>query len=129
MWPNHYYQVDEEEIICALSRVSLATGVTASEDSTYTETPSLPSTPEILPQAELPIPPNHCTLGLHVPPEASTLQLRLTNFNQPPLAGHLAPDQVLIQVRSGVNIDEFIFSEGNIMFRQLWNIDRNTFIL
>ena len=39
-------------------------GVTVSEDSTYANTPSLPSTPEILPQGELPVPPNHFTLGL-----------------------------------------------------------------
>ena len=35
LWPNLYYQVNEEEIIHVLSRVSLATGVTASEDLTY----------------------------------------------------------------------------------------------
>ena len=63
LWPNHYYQV-EEEIIHTPSRVSLTTGVTASEDSTYADTPSLPSTPKILPQVELPIPPNCFTLGL-----------------------------------------------------------------
>ena len=61
---NYYYKVEEEEIICMPSRVSLATGVTASEESTYANTPSLPSTLEILPQAELPILPNHFTLGL-----------------------------------------------------------------
>ena len=64
LWRNPYYQVEEEEIICAPSRVSLATGVTASEGSIYANTPSLPSTPEILPQMELPVPPNYVTLGL-----------------------------------------------------------------
>ena len=76
------------------SRVSLATGVTASEDSTYTDTPSLPSTPEIIPQAELPVLPNRFTLGLQVPSEASTLQLRLVNFNLPPFTSEITPDQV-----------------------------------
>ena len=65
LWPNPYYQVEEEEeIVHTPSRVSLATGVTASESSTYVNTPSLPSTPEILPQSELPVPPNYFTLGL-----------------------------------------------------------------
>ena len=41
LWPNPYYQIDEEEILCTPSRVSLATGVTASDSSTYTNTPSL----------------------------------------------------------------------------------------
>ena len=69
LWPNPYYQVEEEEIICALSRVSLNTGVTSEDNSTYADTPSLPSTPEILPQVELPVPPNHFTSGLQVPSE------------------------------------------------------------
>ena len=90
LWPNHFYQV-EEEITHALSRVSLATWVTASENSTYTDTPSLPSTPDIHPQAELPVPPNHFTLGLQVPSKSSS-QLRLTNFNWPPFTADLTVD-------------------------------------
>ena len=65
-WVFVAQSVEEEEIIHMPSRVSLATGVTASEGSTYANTPSLPSTPEILPQSELPVPPNYYyfTLGL-----------------------------------------------------------------
>ena len=120
LWPNQYYQVDKEEIICVPSRVSLATGVTTSEVSTYADSPSPPS-----PQAELPIPPNHFTSGLWVPSEASTSQLKSWNYNQPPITAELTPDEVLAWVRSGVNLDEFIFSEGNITFWQLQNINRN----
>ena len=66
------YQVEEEEeIIDAPSRVSLATWVTASEYTTCLNTPSLPSTPEILPPVELPVLPNHFTSGLCVPSESS----------------------------------------------------------
>ena len=54
------------------SRVSLATGVTASENSTYTNTLSLLSTPEILPQSELPVPPN----TEHLPPLPTTEEYR-----------------------------------------------------
>ena len=56
----------------------------------------------------------------------STSQLKLVNFNWPPLTGHLTPDQVLAQVRLGINLDELVFSEGNITFWHVWNINRNT---
>ena len=55
LWPNPYYQTPEEETAHTLSRVSLATGVTASQ-TTPVNTPSPPSTPENLPQIELPAP-------------------------------------------------------------------------
>ena len=52
MWPNRYYQTPEEETAHAPSRVSLATGVTASGFSL----PELsPSPPEEL--REVPLPP------------------------------------------------------------------------
>ena len=54
LWPNTFYQIDEEEILHALSRVSLATGVKASEYPMQLNTPSLPSTPEPLHKLELP---------------------------------------------------------------------------
>ena len=39
LWPNPYYQIDKEEIRHAPSRVSLATGVTASEFPTHVNSP------------------------------------------------------------------------------------------
>ena len=136
LWVNHYYQVEEEEIIYTPSRVSLAIGVTVSDKSTYANTPSLPSTPEILPQVELPILPNHFTSGLWVPTELAS-QSRLIDitqsylewvescWNQPPFAADLILDQVLAQIRSGINLDQPAFREGNITYHNLWNIDRN----
>ena len=128
MWPNCYYQVDKEEIIHMPSRVSLATGVTASEDSTYTNTPSLPSTPEILPQVELPVPPNHFTLRLQVPSELPS-QLRSTGFTQMwrprPIAADLTVEQLLAQIRSGVDLDQPAFTDGNITYQNLQKINRN----
>ena len=55
LWHNHFYQVREEEIIHTPSRVSLSTGVTASENSTCIPTPSPPSSLEPI------VPPNHFT--------------------------------------------------------------------
>ena len=62
LWPNQYYQIPEEETACTLSRVFLATGVTASENPTLVNTPSPPESlhevtglPPILPELpELP---------------------------------------------------------------------------
>ena len=98
LWPNQYSQVKEDEIIHMPSRVSLATGVTASEDSTYADTPSLPSTPEILPQAELSVPSNHFTLGLQVP-SVLPIQSMSTGFTQTwrprPITADLTIEQLL----------------------------------
>ena len=110
LWPNCFYQ---EEIIYASSRVSLSTGVIASEYPTHLNTPPLPSPPEILPQVELLVSPNHFTSGLQIPSDSPSLS-RLTNFNQPPFAADLTVDQVLAQIRSGVNPDLLTFQEDNI---------------
>ena len=40
LWPNQYYQIQEEETAHALSRVSLATGVTALRETTPENPPS-----------------------------------------------------------------------------------------
>ena len=62
LWPNPYYQTPEEETVCAPSRVSLATGVTASGFSSPEPSPSpeeelreVPLPPPTLPELpELP---------------------------------------------------------------------------
>ena len=51
LWTNHFYQVPEEELPHALSRVSLATGVTASGFTTPVDPPS---SPELLHEVPLP---------------------------------------------------------------------------
>ena len=53
LWPNPYYQIPEEETAHAPSRVSLATGVTASRNTTPVDPPS---SPEPLHEVELPAP-------------------------------------------------------------------------
>ena len=102
-----YYQVNEEEIIHMLSRVSLATGVTASENSTYADTPSLPSTPKILPQVKQLVLPNHFTLGLRVP---SPLQQQSGSASSSmwrprPITADLTVDQLLAQIQLGIDLD------------------------
>ena len=86
----------------------------------YNNTPLLPSTLEILPQAELPVPPNHFTSGLQVPTESSS-QSRPTDFTWPPFAAGLTVDQVLAQISSGVDLDQLPFREDNITYQNLRN--------
>ena len=128
LWPNSYYQVNQEEIIHVPSSVSLATGVTASDGSTYAETPSLPSTPEILPQLELPVPPNHFTAGLRVPsilPSQSMSNSPTQMWRPRPITADFTVEQLLAQIRSRVDLDQPAVTEGNITYQHLQNIDRN----
>ena len=132
LWPNPYYQIPEEEILHAPSRVSLATEVTASEYSTYTNTPSLPSTLEILPQLEQPVPINHFTAGLRIPSELLPLPLISTygqvvdNFIHQSPVPILSVEQVLAHIQSGIDLDQSAFREGSIMYQNLQNINRKT---
>ena len=103
LWPNTYY-LEEENF--TLSRVSLATGVTASESSTQFNTPS--------------------------PPSSSEQQVPSTSQNWwPPFAEHLTVNKVLKRVHSGIDLDYPAFTEGNITFQNLrdidWNINPNLY--
>ena len=112
--------------------MSLATGVTASNSSTYANTPSPPSTPEILPQSELPVPPN--TESLPPLPMVNEYRQRVENvrqrvttpFRPSPIAADLLVAQLLARIWSGVDLDQLAFQEGSITYQNLWNIDRNT---
>ena len=93
LWPNHYYQVDEEEVIHTLSRVSLDTGVTSSEGSTYI--PPSPSPPLI----ESLVQPNHSASELPIPQQQSELS---TSSNIPRLIdADLTVELVLACIHSG----------------------------
>ena len=116
LWLNWFYQEDTERACHMPSRVSLTTGVTAWENSTHFNTPELPSSPEPI------IPPNHFTLGLQVPSTSSS-QSRPPNWNRPPFTADLTVDQIFAQIRSGVDLDQLTFWEGNITFCNLHNID------
>ena len=117
LWPNHYYQVDEEEVIHTLSRVSLDTGVTSSEGSTYI--PPSPSPPLI----ESLVQPNHSASELPIPQQQSELS---TSSNIPRLIdADLTVELVLACIHSGIDLDEVSFTHGNITFCHLQQIDHN----
>ena len=95
LWPNPYY-IDDN---CAPSRVSLATGVTASENSTWFNTPSPTST-----SSEQSVPSS-------------------SQNGQPPFQENLTVDKVFERICSRINLDQPTFTEGNITFRNLRDID------
>ena len=134
LWPNPYYQIDEEEILHAPSRLSLATGVTALEYPTCINTHSPSSSPEPLHKLELPVP----ISTENLPPLpgidnynrcVEILQQRIEAHNQSlhqlPITVEQRVDQLLAHIRSGVNLDKITFREGSITYWNLWNIDCN----
>ena len=130
-WPNLYYQIEEDLIVCTPSRGSSATGVTASGTTTPVD---LSSEEEVEELHKIPLPPdplpeipglpsvsdiNRRTEELHLRIEAHNRSLR---EQSPTPIQRLAA--ILTHIRSGVNLDEVAFQEGNITFHQLQRIDQ-----
>ena len=126
--PNPYYQTPETETVCAPSRVSLEEG----EIPTGFSTPSL-SPPEEL--WEVPLPPSELPELPELPGASdfnwrvAAVWRRVESHNQRVRELGLTTNQwldtVLTHVQSRINLDEPAFTEGNITFRQLQNINRN----
>ena len=130
LWPNLFYQIPEEELNHALSRVSLPTGVTASEEITLVDPPSSPESLHKVPLPEqieeLPELPgiadyNRWVAALHARVEEHNHQVE-----QLPVLVTQQLDNLLTCIWSGENLDEIAFTEGNITYCQLCNIDRST---
>ena len=130
LWPNRYYQIPEEETAHALSRVSLATRVTASENPTLVNTLSPPESlhevmglPPILP--ELPELPGISDYNRRVEALQQRIEAHNQHIRQLPTTVDLRVEQLLACIQLGENLDEIAFMEGNITFQQLYNIDQN----
>ena len=124
LWPTLYYQINKEDIAHTPSRVSLATGVTASENSTFGATDSL--TPSPTPPRQEQSVPNHVVSGSRIPspilPEQSGPS---TSSRVPrPIRADLTVDQLQAQIRSGEDLDKVTFTKGNITYWHLQAIDR-----
>ena len=130
LWPNQYYQTPEEETVRTPSRVSLATGVTASEGSTPVDPPSPPESLHevtgllpILP--ELPELPGIADYNQRV----ETLRQRIKAHNQQirqlPTSVEQRVEDVIARIWTGVNLDEIAFTEGQISYGNLQNIEWN----
>ena len=48
------------------------------------------------------------------------------HIRQLPATVDLRVEQLLARIRSDINLDQIDFTEGNITFQHLWNIDQNT---
>ena len=109
LWPNPYYQIDTSLI---LSSASLATGVTAEESSTQVNTPSPSSA------SGHSIPTHNPNLGssLEPAPIKSLLPRPLTASSV---------NEVLHNIRLGTNLDHYICLEGNITYRDFYNLDQS----
>ena len=129
LWPNLYYQIEEDLIVCTLSRGSIVTGVTTSGTTTPVDPLSspeelhkVPLPPDPLP--ELPGLPDMFKFNRRV----ETVCQRVKQHNQQLREGPSTPRQhlavLLAHIRSGENLDEVAFTEGNITYCQLQRIDQ-----
>ena len=135
LWPNLYYQIEEDLIVHTLSRGSIVTGVTTSGTTTPVDPPSppeelhkVPLPPNQLP--ELPGLPGISEFNRRVREvrqrvEWHNQELRAGPSNPPPplpqlsLLAQECLATLLACIRSRENLNEPAFQEGNITFCQL----------
>ena len=130
LWPNPYYQIPEQETAHALSRVSLATGVTEEGNSTQAPTLSPPESlhevtglPPILP--ELPELPGISNYNQQVEALQQGIEEHNRHLRELPLTVDQKVEHLLARIWSGINLDKVMFTEGHITYHHLWNIDQN----
>ena len=130
LWPNPYYQIPETETARAPSRVSLEQGELptgfsspAPSLSPLEELRKVPQPPPELP--ELPGLPGTIEFNRRVADLRQRIEAQNQQTRELGLTAKQWLDTVLTCVRSGINLDEPAFAEGNITFHQLQNIDRN----
>ena len=132
-WPNLYYQIEEDLIVCTPSRGSSATGVTASGTNTPVDPPSEEEEEEL---HEIPLPPDPLPELPGLPSVSSInrrtaeLRQRIEAHNQSLREEPLTPQQhlavLLTRIQSGIDLDELAFPEGNITYCQLQRIDQSS---
>ena len=131
-WPNLYYQIEEDLIVCTPSRGSSVTWVRISGTTTPVDPPSEEVEEEQL--HEIPLPPDPLPKIEGLPPVSDIncwteeLRQRIEAHNQSLWEQPSTPRQrlaaLLTRIRSGVNLGEVAFSEGNITYWNLWRIDQ-----
>ena len=130
-WPNDYYQIEENLIVRTPSRSSSITGVRTSGTTTPVDPPSEEEVEEL---HEIPLPPEPLPEIPGFPPvdkinrRTEELRRRIEAHNRNLQELNLTPHQrltnILTRIRSGTNLDEVAFQEGNITYRQLRRIDQ-----
>ena len=124
LWPNPYYEIDENLIVCTQSEGSTNSGSITLVD---------PKTPE-LQEVQLPPPPIPEILEIPGITEfncrTEALHQRVEDHNhwirELPLTPKARLDTILERVRAGIDLDELAFLEGSLTYRNLRQIDQLT---
>ena len=126
LWPNPYYQIDKNLIVRTPS----------AETSTGSNTPVDPETPELQPLHEVQLPPSPipeipelpCIAEFNRRTEALCQRVEDHNhrIRELPLTPETRVDNILKRIRAGENLYKLAFSEGNLTYRQLRQIDQLT---
>ena len=130
LWPNPYYQIEEDLIVCTPSRSSIVTGVTTSGTTTLVDPPSpsqelhkVPLPPPTLP--ELPELPGISNFNRRTEALPQRVEAHNWHLRELPLSSEQRLEALLAHIRSGENLDEVAFTEGHITYRQLQRINQS----
>ena len=126
-WPNLYYQIEEDLIVCTPSRSSSITGVRTSGTTTPVDPPSeevdkeqlheIPLPPDPLPEIEgLP---SVSDINFRTEELCQRIEAHNQSLREQPSTPRQCLAALLARIRSGVNLDEVAFTEGNITYRNL----------
>ena len=131
-WPNLYYQIEEDLIVCTPSRSSSVTGVRTSGTTTPVDPPSeeveeeqlheIPLPPDPLPEIERL--PSVSDINRRTEELCSRIEAHNQSLREQPLTPRQRLAALLAHIWSGVNLDEVAFTEGNITYRNFQRIDQ-----
>ena len=129
LWPNLYYQIEEDLIVRTPSRGPIVTGVTTSGTTTPVDLPSPPEELHKVPLPPAPLPKLPELPGItNFNRQTEALHQQIIGHNRSiwelPLTPHQHLEALLAHIWSGENLDEVAFSEGNITYCQLQRIDQ-----
>ena len=123
-WPNLYYRIEVDLIVCTPSRSSSIAGGRTSGTTTLVDPPSEEVEEEQL--HEIPLPPDPLPKidGLpsvsDISRRTEELRQQIEAHNQSLREQPLTPRQrlaaLLARIRSGVNLNKVAFTEGNITY-------------
>ena len=123
-WPNLYYQIEEDLIVCIPSKGSIVTGVTTSGTTTPVDPPSHPEELHEVPLPPAPLPrlpelPDITDFNRWTEVLCQRIIEHNRSLRELPLTPHQCLEALLAHIQSRENLDEVAFSEGNITYCQL----------
>ena len=129
LWPNPYYQIEEDLIVRTPSRSSTVTGVTTSGTTTPVDPPSPPQELHKVPLPPAPLPklpelPGIFDFNCRVEILQQRVEAHNWHLRDLPLSPEEHLEVLLACIQSGTNLNKVAFTEGNITYRQLQRIDQ-----